>query len=97
VNDFFIIDVDIHIKDDRECKRVIVKLDDLGFVYDKDYTCLYGKGWALTGVRLMTREAVRAFTNTDVSGEMGRSAAEIDALVDQIDEGDWVPLTVNNS
>ena len=32
-------------------------LDDNGFRYDEDYETLYGPGWTVTGVRIMSVQA----------------------------------------
>ena len=34
-----------------------VMLDDNGFPYDSDYTTLYGAGWAVTGIEIMSVKA----------------------------------------
>ena len=49
--------VDIKDLSEQDVVLISVMLDDNGFEYDTDYTTLYGPGWTVTGVRIMSVEA----------------------------------------
>ena len=49
--------VDITELSEEDVVLISVMLDDNGFQYDEDYTTLYGPGWTVTGVRIMSVQA----------------------------------------
>jgi hypothetical protein len=49
--------VDITELSEEDVVLISVMLDDNGFQYDEDYTTLYGAGWTITGVRIMSVKA----------------------------------------
>jgi hypothetical protein len=49
--------IDIKDLSEQDVVLLSVMLDDNGFKYDKDYTTLYGAGWTVTGIRIMSVQA----------------------------------------
>jgi hypothetical protein len=49
--------IDIKDLSEEDVVLLSVMLDDAGFQYDTDYTTLYGAGWAVTGLRIMSVQA----------------------------------------
>jgi hypothetical protein len=49
----------VEIKDlsEEDVVLISVMLDDNGFTYDEDYTTIYGPGWTITGLRIMSVQA----------------------------------------
>jgi hypothetical protein len=42
----------------EKAEQITEALDSLGFMYDEAYTTLYGKGWDIVGIEIMSAEAL---------------------------------------
>jgi hypothetical protein len=49
--------IDIKDLSEEDVVLISVMLDDNGFKYDEDYTTIYGEGWTVTGLRIMSVQA----------------------------------------
>ena len=52
--------IDITGLDETEVEAITTMFESWGLEYDTDFTTLYGKEWAITGVRLITPRAITA-------------------------------------
>lgn len=60
--------VDITELSEEDVVLISVMLDDNGFRYDEDYTTLYGPGWTITGVRIMSVQRMRSWQRPSSGG-----------------------------